>query len=103
VFTELTINIARVSFSFHTAGESQVHGWNSVDNVLDRFSLCEDVTLVVRPQHLVIEDKFKELIEIYFPLMWENWREVSGECEHWVRLGKSSRPSVGGCNVTVEA
>ena len=53
-----------------------MRGWNSVDNMLDRLSLCEDVTLVVRPQHSVVEDKFKELIEKYFPLMWENGRVV---------------------------
>ena len=76
MFAELVINIARVSFSFHTANESQVRGWNSVDNILDRLSLCEDVTLVVRPQHWVIEDKFKGLVETYFPLMWENGRVV---------------------------
>ena len=65
-----------MAFSFHIADESQVRAWNSVDNVLDRLSLCEDVTLVVRAQHWVIEDKFMELIEIYFPLMWENRRVV---------------------------
>jgi hypothetical protein len=75
VFTELIICIARVS-SFQTANENQLRGWNSVDNVLDRLSLCEDVMLVVKPQHWVIEDKFKRLIEKYFPLMWENGRVV---------------------------
>ena len=53
-----------------------MRAWNSVDDVLDRLSLYEDVTLVLRPQHRVIESKFKELIEIYFPLMWENGRVV---------------------------
>jgi len=76
VFTELVICITRVTFSFHTASESQVREWNSADNVLDRLSLCEDVTLVVRPQFWVIDNKFKELIENYFPLMWENGRVV---------------------------
>lgn len=77
-FTELTIYIARVSHSFTTASENQVRGWNSVDNVLDRLSLCEDVTLVVRPRHWTIDDQFKGLIEKYFPLMWENGRVVLG-------------------------
>ena len=75
-FTELIINIARTSFAFDVANESQVRAWNSVDDVLDRLSLYEDVTLVLRPQHWVIEDKFKGLVEIYFPLMWENGRVV---------------------------
>ena len=76
VFTELTICIARVSFMFHTASEDQVRGWNSVDNVLDRLSLCEDVTLVIRLQHWVIDDKLRGLVERYFPLMWDNGRIV---------------------------
>lgn len=75
-FTELVISIARVTFSFHITSESQVRQWNTVDNVLDRLSLCEDVTLVVRPQFWVIDDKFKELVGSYFPLMWENGRVV---------------------------
>jgi hypothetical protein len=75
-FKELTIYIARVSFSFHIASDNQVRGWNAVDNVLDRLSLCEDVTLLVRPQHWTIDDRFKGLIEKYFPLMWENERVV---------------------------
>ena len=75
-FTELTISIARVSFLFYKASENQVREWNSVDNVLDRLSLCEDVTLVVKPQLRAIDDEFKELIEKYFPLMWENERVV---------------------------
>ena len=44
--------------------------------MLDRLSLCEDVTLVVRPQFRVIDDMFKGLIEKYFPLMWENERVI---------------------------
>ena len=78
-FTELTICITRVSPSFDNASEDQVYGWNSVDNVLDRLSLCEDVALVLKPQQWIMEDKFKELIEKYFPLMWENGRVVLEE------------------------
>lgn len=79
VFTQLAINITRVSPSFDNASESQVHEWNSVDNVLDRLSLREDVALVLRPVHWAIEDKFKELVEKYFPLMRENGRVVLEE------------------------
>ena len=53
-----------------------VRAWNSVDNALDRLSLCEDVTLVVKPEEWVEMDKFGELVEIYFPLMWENERVI---------------------------
>src|SRR6267143_116382 len=56
VFAELIICITRVTYSFHAANENQVRQWNSVDDVLDRLSLCEDVTLVVRPQSWVIDD-----------------------------------------------
>ena len=76
VFIKLTICIARVSFMFHTPNEDRVRGWNSVDNVLDRLSLCEDVTLVIRLQDWVVDDTFKGLVERYFPLMWENGRIV---------------------------
>ena len=75
-FIELTIYIARVSYSFHTGSEDQVRGWNLVDDVLDRLSLCEDVALVVKPQNLTVDDQFKGLVETYFPLMWENGRVV---------------------------
>jgi len=74
MFTELTIYISLAASSFYCLGGDQVRGWNSVDDVLDRLSLCEDVTLVVRPQNWVVEDKLKESIEKYFPLMWENER-----------------------------
>jgi hypothetical protein len=53
-----------------------VREWNLVDDVLDRLSLCEDVILVVRPQGYRVDDRFKDLIEKYFPLMWENGRVV---------------------------
>lgn len=76
VFTELIIHTASGASSFHTTTDNQVLGWNSVDDVLDRLSLCEDVTLVVRPENRVIDDKFKALVEAYFPLMWENERVV---------------------------
>ena len=56
-----------------------MRGWNSVDDVLDRLSLYEDVTLVVRPQHCTMQDQFTGLIEKYFPLMWENGRVVVDE------------------------
>ena len=75
-FTELAIYIPRVAYSFHIASESQVRGWNSVDDVLDRLNLFEDVTLAVRPQYWTIDDQFRGLIERYFPLMTENGRVV---------------------------
>ena len=50
----------------------EVRGWNSVDNVLDRHSLHEDVALVVRPQHWVVRDEFKGLVRECFPLMCKN-------------------------------
>lgn len=65
-----------MSYSLHNASEDQVRGWNSVDNVLDRLSLGEDVTLVVRRQDWTIDDQFKDLVEQYFPLMWENERVI---------------------------
>jgi len=76
VFTKLTLSIALASFFLRTTGANYVHGWNSVDNALDRLSLCEDVTLVVKPEEWVDMDKFGELVEIYFPLMWENERVI---------------------------
>ena len=66
VFTELTIHVP----PFHTASEDQTRAWNSVDNVLDRLSQCEGVTLVVKLQHWVEEGQ----IETDFPLMWRNGR-----------------------------
>lgn len=53
-----------------------MRGWNSVDNVLGRLNLRKGATLVVRPQRWVAEDKFKELMEKYFPLMWKSGRVV---------------------------
>jgi len=76
VFTKLTISVAHVPFFLHAAAENRVGGWNAVDNVLDRLSLCEDVMLVVRPEGWVERDKFEEAVEKYFPLMWENERVV---------------------------
>ena len=72
MFTELTIHFPQV----HTVTESQVRGWNSVDNMLDRRSLCEDVTLIVRPLHWVVVDLFKGLVGVCFPLMWKNGKVV---------------------------
>ena len=94
-FTELVICITRVAFSFHTASESQVREWNSVDDVLDRLSLCEDVTLVVRPQLWVIDDKFKELVEKYFPLMWESGRVVLEGPPPYMKNGPMRRRPMG--------
>lgn len=75
-FAEVTIYIARVSHSCPTPSEDQLRRWNSVDDVLDRLSLCEDVTLVVRLQEWTIGSRFEDLVEKYFPLMWENGRVV---------------------------
>lgn len=76
--------------------EDQVRGWNSADNVLDRLSLCEDVTLVVRRQHRVAEDKFKKLVEKYFPLMWENGRVVLEGSSPDVEDGSVRRTRISG-------
>jgi len=65
-----------------------VRGWNAVDNVLDRLSLCEDVMLVVRMEHWVVGEEFDELIERYFPLMWENGRVVLEKRHHILGLEK---------------
>ena len=53
-----------------------MRGWHSVDNVLDRLSLCEDVTLVVRPGAWVEKVRFEKVIDECFPLMRENGRIV---------------------------
>ena len=76
VFTELTISIpiALVSFVLQTGGENHLREWCLVDNVLDRLCLREDVMLVVRLQRWMVGDRFQELIERCFPLMWENGR-----------------------------
>ena len=42
--------------------------------MLDRLDLCEDVTLVLRPQHWVGLDRFKALTVTFFPLMWGKGR-----------------------------
>jgi len=52
----------------------RVHGWNSVDNLLDRLSLHENVTLVVRRPEWVSEDVFRGSVRKCFPLMWKNGR-----------------------------
>lgn len=74
VFTELLISI----FAFCPPTEDQVHGWNSVDNVLGLSRLFEGVILVVRPQHTV-GSKFNGLIKEYFPCMWGDDRVVLEE------------------------
>jgi len=53
--------------------------WNSVDHVLDQLDLCENVTLVLRPRHWVVLDRFRVLTENYFPLMWKKGRVVLEE------------------------
>jgi len=73
-FTKLTVCVDRVTLSLRATGENYVREWSAVDNVLDRLSLCEDVTLVVRLDEWVEMDKFGKMVEKYFPLMWENGR-----------------------------
>lgn len=70
VFAELTVCIP----AFYTTNENQVHGWNPVDDVLDRFSSCADVTLVVR--HRVVGHELEDLIRKHFPLMQKNGEVV---------------------------
>ena len=77
LFTKLTISIAPAPFMFRDATENESCEWNSVDNALDRFNLCEDVTLVVRSLDWVVADhQFKEAVGNHFPLMWETGRVV---------------------------
>ena len=94
MFTELVIFITHVTFSFTSAWESQVREWNSVDNVLDRLSLCEDVTLVVRVQGWMV-DELERLVEKCFPLMWENGRVVLEAPLHNMNGGPMTRTQVG--------
>jgi len=77
LFTKLTISIVLVSSFIRATGEIYVREWNAVDNVLDQLSLCEGMTLVVKAKVWVEEDKFGEVIEKYFPLMWGSGRVVS--------------------------
>jgi len=51
-----------------------VHGWNSVDNALDRLSLRVGVTLVVRALWWMEEYDLMDVIEGYFPSMWKKGR-----------------------------
>jgi len=53
-----------------------VRGWNLVDNVLDRFSLCDDVTLAVRLENRADEDRFRKAVVKSFPSTWKNGRVV---------------------------
>jgi len=94
-FTELIIWITRVSFSFHTTNESQIRWWNSVDNVLDRLSLCEDVTLVVKLQQWVVGGEFEGSVEKCFPLMWENRRVVLETPSPYTKDGPLRRTRIG--------
>jgi len=56
--------------------DGQVREWNSVDNILDRFDLCKDVTLMLKPLDWMWQERFKALTEKYFPLMWQKGRVV---------------------------
>ena len=76
VFTKLTISINLDPFSCGAANENLVRGWSPVDRMLNRFGLCEDVTLAVRVENWVEELDLRGLIEKYFPLMWGNGRVV---------------------------
>ena len=76
MFTKLTISIALASFLFRSEGENDVREWNSVDDVLVRLSLREDVILVTKITEWVEEDEFRDVIEKYFPSMWEKGRVV---------------------------
>jgi len=95
VFTELTIRVTRMSFSLRDTDENQLCGWNSVDNMLDRLSLCEDVTLVMRLQYWVTNMEFGELMEKYFPLMWENGRVVLEMPPPYMDNGPLKRTRIG--------
>jgi len=73
VFAEFTIRFP----PFYNASKNQAHWWNSVDGMLDRFSLCVDVTLVMRAaQYRAEGGKVEDLAEKYFPLMWKNGKVV---------------------------
>jgi len=76
-FTNLTISVIITPPKSHAGSQHQARWWHPVDNALDRFSLCRDVTLVASPSHRwVVEGGFKELVEKSFPSMWENGRVV---------------------------
>ena len=53
-----------------------MRGWNPVDDILDQFSPCADVTLVVSKQFWVVGHEFEDLIREYFPSMWEKGKVV---------------------------
>ena len=73
VFTKLTVCIIAMPFSTRAAIENS---GGSVDPVLDRFSLCEDVSLVMRMQGRMEEEESKGLAEKCFPLMWRSVKIV---------------------------
>ena len=75
VFTGLTISIPIIT----SVGEDQVRGWSSLDDVLDRFSPCADVTLVLRPQYWVAGQKFEDSIRKYFPSISKHGKVVFEE------------------------
>jgi len=79
VLTKLTVSV------FITSSDA-ANKWHFVDNVLDHFSLCDDVTLVASPPHWTVKDEFKELAERLFPLMRKNGRMVVKMLPH---LGSS--------------
>jgi len=72
----LTVSIPLISFMFHNVTQNQLREWDSVNNVLERFNLCEGVTLVARSPDWVTEHQLKEVIEDYFPSMWGTERAV---------------------------
>jgi len=74
VFTKLTISL--IIASSDVTNENRAREWRSVDNMLDQFSMCDDVTLVASPPRWAVKDKFRELAEGSFPSMWKNERVV---------------------------
>ena len=77
VFTELTVSIALVSLASYNMAGNELRAWNSVDNALNRFNLCDGVTLVVKTQDWVGEDQIiRGLVRNYFPSMWDTGRVV---------------------------
>jgi len=72
MFANLTICIP----TFYTSNENQVRGWNPVDDVLNRFSACADVALIITAKYWVADRAFEDLIRTYFPLMWKSGKVV---------------------------
>jgi len=63
-FNKFTIRFPPV----YTAKKNQARRWDLVNDVLDRFSPCVDVSLVMTAQD---RGKTEDLVKKYFPLMWE--------------------------------